>query len=436
MELRKDGRRVDAQEARVEAVREVWTEIKKQYPILKENVAPFQAAEGERIKLVAARIRRQGVRVPHGGASHATPSSTKGYAAAFAVIDAVKLEVDALDAEMAEQKALADTFDFSELLDRSLALLQSATPTSSPSRTWTSPCSARCSSRTGEHLWSMVDTQLIDDGAKACDKEVRFTTKAIKGRDVFGGLQTYVKNFMVSILLVADRSPAMRDRHRQQLMETTGTSFNVNDPAFRLADLLALELHRFEEDVGEIVDRAQKEEKMDNTLNKIDETWARIEFSRSTRTATSSSLGCSTRTSRPWRTTSWPCRMLGTGTATSRSDPSRNRRLGTVYDVVQVLNEIQRQWAYLESLFIHSRRSKRSCRKTPRASRVSTRGQEDPHQRIRDQERGHGVLHGGFEPSSRTNRGARAVREGAGGVHGGKAPHFPALLLRVDGRPA
>jgi dynein heavy chain len=55
-------------------------------------------------------------------------------------------------------------------------------------------------------------------------------------------------------------------------------TFNVADPAFKLDDLLTLQLHKFEEDVGEIVDRAQKEEKMENGLNKLEENWAKMVF--------------------------------------------------------------------------------------------------------------------------------------------------------------
>ena len=61
-------------------------------------------------------------------------------------------------------------------------------------------------------------------------------------------------------------------------MTTTKVNFSVKDPAFKLEDLLALELHKFEEEVGEIVDRAQKEEKMEIALNKLKETWSRVEF--------------------------------------------------------------------------------------------------------------------------------------------------------------
>lgn len=67
---------------------------------------------------------------------------------------------------------------------------------------------------------------------------------------MFRGVDSAVKNFLTSVPLVADlRSPAMRDRHWEQLMTTTKVHFNVNDPAFKLDDLLKLELHKFEEEV-------------------------------------------------------------------------------------------------------------------------------------------------------------------------------------------
>lgn len=73
---------------------------------------------------------------------------------------------------------------------------------------------------------------------------------------MFKGVDALVKNFLVSVPLVADlRSPAMRDRHWQQLMDTTKVPIDVNNPTFCLSDLLALELHKYEEEVGEIVDR-------------------------------------------------------------------------------------------------------------------------------------------------------------------------------------
>lgn len=108
----------------------------------------------------------------------------------------------------------------------------------------------------------------MEDGAKAFVKDVKSLPKRIREENCFKGLDKCVKNFLTSVPLVADlRSPAMRDRHWEQLMETTNVSF-VIDEKFKLDDLLALELHKFEDEVGEIVDRAQKEEKMEQSLAK------------------------------------------------------------------------------------------------------------------------------------------------------------------------
>lgn len=47
----------------------------------------------------------------------------------------------------------------------------------------------------------------------------------VRDEDVFKGLDQMVKNFLVSMPLVADlRSPAMRPRHWQQLANTTKVS--------------------------------------------------------------------------------------------------------------------------------------------------------------------------------------------------------------------
>ena len=47
----------------------------------------------------------------------------------------------------------------------------------------------------------------------------------VRDEDVFRGVDAAVKNFLTSVPLVADlRSPAMRDRHWDQLMGATNVS--------------------------------------------------------------------------------------------------------------------------------------------------------------------------------------------------------------------
>ena len=52
--------------------------------------------------------------------------------------------------------------------------------------------------------------------------QVKTLNKKVRDEDCFKGVDNSVKNFLVSVPLVADlRSPAMRNRHWEQLMEAT-----------------------------------------------------------------------------------------------------------------------------------------------------------------------------------------------------------------------
>ena len=57
-----------------------------------------------------------------------------------------------------------------------------------------------------------------------------------------------------------------------------------------LADLLALNLHKFEDEVHNIVDKATKELSMEKTLKELGKTWSEMEFEHETHTRTGLSL--------------------------------------------------------------------------------------------------------------------------------------------------
>jgi dynein heavy chain, axonemal len=203
----------------------------------------------------------------------------------------------------------------------------------------------------------------------------------IRDEDCYKGLDSMVKSFTASLPLVAElRSPAMRTRHWDALMAATKKKIALDDPAFSLQQLLDLQLHKFEEEVGEIVDQASKEEKMETALVRLGETWAKMEFQfvqfGSTYVYTvkmveedfealeddqvllqgmianrfcvafaePDSVGCNGSEKLKGKTPG----IMGW-----------NARLNGVADNYQLLNDIQRSWSYLESLFIHSEEVKK-----------------------------------------------------------------------------
>ena len=149
----------------------------------------------------------------------------------------------------------------------------------------------------------------------------------------------------------------MRDRHWKSLMQVTGKEFVIDD-SFSLDSLLALELHKFEDEVGEIVDCAQKEAKMEVSLGKLEVTWAKVEWMQMKHNDTdinTDKLGEEDFEALEDN------QVLVQGMLANRymktfeeAITGWNRKLMMVADVNQILSEIQRTWAYLESLFIYS----------------------------------------------------------------------------------
>lgn len=92
----------------------------------------------------------------------------------------------------------------------------------------------------------------------------------------YNRLETLIKNMLSSLPLVNSlRSPAMRDRHWMKLMKITGSSIKI-DSNFCLSDFLALNLHKFNDEVGITVETANKEQIIEQTLAKIELSWEAI----------------------------------------------------------------------------------------------------------------------------------------------------------------
>jgi len=68
-------------------------------------------------------------------------------------------------------------------------------------------------------------------------------------------------------------SPFMLERHWKRLMKITEMQIAYSSPKFCLNDLIELQLYKFSEDVGELVEGAAKESKIEFKLNNIQKVW-------------------------------------------------------------------------------------------------------------------------------------------------------------------
>jgi dynein heavy chain len=96
----------------------------------------------------------------------------------------------------------------------------------------------------------------------------------MKSWKAFVALTDRVKNMNTILPLIAMlHSKFMKERHWKRLMKITGQQVAFNSPKFCLDDLIQLQLHKYAEEVTELVEGAAKEDKIEFKLNNIQKQW-------------------------------------------------------------------------------------------------------------------------------------------------------------------
>jgi len=215
-------------------------------------------------------------------------------------------------------------------------------------------------------LWDQINAASLEEEAKGFQKIVKGMDKAVRTWDVYLGIDGIIKNFLVSVPCISElKSPSMRQRHWDKLMGITKVDIAVKDgqfdPAFCLADMLKLELFKYVDDVGEVVDQANKEDKMEQTLIKLADTWVSVEFNLESKQASGGIevflIGLAEENFEMLEENQLVVQgmMASKYLATFEELVTGwQKKLSSVSDVLGQMSETQRKWAYLETLFIGS----------------------------------------------------------------------------------
>uniref|UniRef100_A0A3B4UNK9 Dynein axonemal heavy chain 11 n=1 Tax=Seriola dumerili TaxID=41447 RepID=A0A3B4UNK9_SERDU len=138
--------------------------------------------------------------------------------------------------------------------------------------------------------WKEINVEQMDMELRRFAKEMKMLDKEVRVWDVYMGLESTVKNLLTSLRAVNElQNSAVRERHWQQLMNTTGVRFVMGEGT-TLGDLLELHLHRVEDEVKNIVDKAVKEMAIEKVLAEITQTWSFMSLSYETHTSTGTPL--------------------------------------------------------------------------------------------------------------------------------------------------
>uniref|UniRef100_A0A8C5P513 Dynein axonemal heavy chain 17 n=1 Tax=Jaculus jaculus TaxID=51337 RepID=A0A8C5P513_JACJA len=206
--------------------------------------------------------------------------------------------------------------------------------------------------------WKDINVEQMDIDCKKFAKDVRSLDKEMKTWDAFVGLDNTVKNMITSLRAVSElQNPAIRDRHWQQLMQATQVKFEMSDET-TLADLLQLNLHKYEDEVRNIVDKAVKESGMEKVLKALDSTWTTMEFEHEPHPRTGIMMLKSdevlVETLEDNQVQLQNLMMSKYLSHFLKEVTSWQQKLSTADSVISIWFEVQRTWSHLESIFIGS----------------------------------------------------------------------------------
>ncbi|XP_067164604.1 dynein axonemal heavy chain 9 [Apteryx mantelli] len=206
--------------------------------------------------------------------------------------------------------------------------------------------------------WVNINVENMDLECKKFAREIRNLDKEMRAWDAFTGLDSKVKNMLTALKAVAElQNPAIRERHWNQLMQTTGVKF-VMDSDTTLADLLKLNLHNFEDEVRGIVDKAVKEMSMEKVLKELKTTWSSMDFQYEPHPRTNIPL---LKSDEELIETLEDNQVQLQNLMTSKyiaffleEVSAWQKKLSTADSVISLWFEVQRTWSHLESIFIGS----------------------------------------------------------------------------------
>ncbi|KOC63491.1 Dynein beta chain, ciliary [Habropoda laboriosa] len=128
--------------------------------------------------------------------------------------------------------------------------------------------------------WKKLDIEWMDQECKKLLRELRHLDKDVRSWVLYSNVEAQVRNMMASLRAVSElQNPAIRDRHWKELMAETKVAFSMTDNT-TLEDLLKLQLHKYEEEVKNIVAKSVKEMAMEKVLKELHDTWSTLEFGK------------------------------------------------------------------------------------------------------------------------------------------------------------
>ncbi|XP_063051673.1 dynein axonemal heavy chain 10 [Engraulis encrasicolus] len=209
-------------------------------------------------------------------------------------------------------------------------------------------------------LWVNLNIQLLQEGIEGYIKSLRKLPKDVRSLPVAFFLEGRMKELKESLPLLLDlKNEALRERHWKELMDRTGTTFEMNPDTFTLENMFAMELHKHGNVIGEIVTSAVKELSIEKGVKEVVETWENMKFNVQRYFKGTQERGfilgavdeiLQNLDDYAMNLQSMAgSRFVGPFLATVQT---WEKSLSMISEVIEVWMLVQRKWMYLESIFI------------------------------------------------------------------------------------
>lgn len=203
-----------------------------------------------------------------------------------------------------------------------------------------------------------IDVAELDKTSLEFSQNLGKMGRTVKGWKVWKALSDTVGLFRTTLPLIAAlRHPAMRARHWEKIMGALNTKFDPESPTFTLDRLFALEIHNFGDIINDVSTVAARELAMENAIKDIKTVW----------TFQTLDMGV------------YKTKYIKLGSVSDLNDLLEKHQLaiggmkGSPYyphfklevdhwfqtlnsmsEALEMIIQVQRQWMYLESIFVDS----------------------------------------------------------------------------------
>jgi len=206
-------------------------------------------------------------------------------------------------------------------------------------------------------VFAEINVDEMEEAAVRVSKSLIKIGREVKHWLVWGSIKETIDSFKKTMPLIINlRNPAMRERHWAQLMDHVGETFDPSSADFKLSSIMRLGLHHHSDFISELSTNASKELAIEQGIEKISETWAELSLDMEPYKATFR-----------LRSSDDVFQALEDNVVTlstmkgskyfpvfEKEITHLEKTLGLVSEMIEKVGVVQKNWMYLENIFIGS----------------------------------------------------------------------------------